>query len=274
MPCPATTGTSSRPTSAARSTLVRPQRSRAPTTSSRTSARWVWTAQPCSRAALAEAASNSSVWPSTVPTPSRKPTSSLAAQRPARASCSAMKPATGWRSGSAMSSGPNATTPRRPSSSSPSTTPRLASDPRLVWQNMSLTQVAPDSSSSAPLSMAPTRAISRVRCRPTGPTSRSPHSNRVRSSPMPQISASDRWVWPLTSPGSTTPWSSPTTSASGNRADTSANGPAARTSPPAKATAPPARSPAGPMVRTCPPRTTVVGLIAGPRRGGSRGARG
>ena len=86
-----------------------------------------------------------------------------------------------------------------------------------MWQNMSLTQVAPDSSSSAPLSMAPTRAISLVRWRPTGATSRSPHSNRVRSSPMPQISASDRWVWPLTSPGSTTPWSSPTTSAPGNR---------------------------------------------------------
>jgi hypothetical protein len=70
---------------------------------------------------------------------------------------------------------------------------------------MSLTQVAPDRSSSAPLSIAPTLAISLVRWRLAGAMIASSHSSRVRSSPMPHSSASDRWVWALTSPGSTTP---------------------------------------------------------------------
>jgi hypothetical protein len=106
-------------------------------------------------------------------------------------------------------------------------------------------------------------AISLVRCRPAGTTIRVSHSNSVRSSPMPGISASDRWVWALTSPGSTTPWSSPTASASGKREATSTKGPTARISPSAKAAAPPARSPAGPMVRTCLPRTTVAAGTGG-----------
>jgi hypothetical protein len=93
------------------------------------------------------------------------------------------------------SSAPKATTPRSPIASSPSTAPRLAREPWLVWQNMSLTQVTPDSSSSAPLSMAPTRAISRVRCLEAGVMIAASHSSRLRSSPMPHSSASDRCVW-------------------------------------------------------------------------------
>jgi hypothetical protein len=93
--------------------------------------------------------------------PIRNPMRPAASQRSASAWCSSRKPATGC--GSKTSSAPKATTPRRPIASSPSTTPRLASEPMLVWWNMSLTQVTPDSSSSAPLSMAPTLAISAVR---------------------------------------------------------------------------------------------------------------
>jgi hypothetical protein len=56
-----------------------------------------------------------------------------------------------------------------------------------------------------PLSMVPTLAISRVRCRLAGVMIAASHSSRLRSSPMPHSSPSDRWMWALTSPGSTTP---------------------------------------------------------------------
>ena len=275
MPWPATTGTSSRPTSAARSTLVRPQRSRA---------------IDDLLADLGQVGVDGPAVLAGRPGRGGQQLVGLAEHGP-DAEPEADQPAAGAAAGQGLVLGHEVAAPgggrarprprarRPPPRAGPAPParpppPGWPGEPRLVWQNMSLTQVAPDSSSSAPLSMAPTRAISLVRWRPTGATSRSPHSNRVRSSPMPQISASDRWVWPLTSPGSTTPWSSPTTSAPGNRSATSAKGPTARTSPPAKATAPPARSPAGPMVRTWPPRTTVVGLMAAGGPGGTRGARG
>jgi hypothetical protein len=43
------------------------------------------------------------------------------------------------------------------------------------------------------LSMAPTLAISRVRCRPAGVMIAASHSSRLSSSPMPHSSPSDRW---------------------------------------------------------------------------------
>nr|WP_263997019.1 hypothetical protein [Mycolicibacterium vanbaalenii] len=100
---------------------------------------------------------------------------------------------------------------RIPARVRPSTTPRLAREPMLVWQNMSLTVVTPDSSISIARSAVPSAASSRVSTMPSGATIASAHSNRDSSEPMPVASDSDRWVWVEIRPGITRPVPSPCT---------------------------------------------------------------
>ena len=208
--------------------------------------------------------------------PTRKPMRSLRAQCSASARCSStICPTSSERSPVGESAAPKETTPRSPISVRPSTDPRLTPAPRFMCPNMSFTHVTPLETSSMPLRSAPTWAISRSSCTEAGTITAGAQSKSDRVSPIPGISASLRWVWALTKPGTTSPCSSPTTSASGWAERSSSQGPVARMTSPSIATAPSRRSPAGPIESTWPPRTrvTVIGGVLRTGRAGPGSAR-